>query len=122
MNWHGARRHLIITTEEIVDEEIIRREPFRTVIPFFIVDAVVQVPYGSHPCEMPGLYYYDETHIAEWLDLSRTKEGTEEYLEKYVFGVNSFEEYLGLVGGVSQMSYLKRREFLQEPMTAPWRK
>jgi len=71
---------------------------------------------------MPGLYYYDEAHIAEWLDLSRTKEGTEEYLRKYVFGVDSFEEYLGLVGGVGQMSYLKRREFLQEPMTAPWRK
>jgi acyl CoA:acetate/3-ketoacid CoA transferase alpha subunit len=115
-------RHLIITTEEIVDEEIIRKEPFRTIIPFFVVDAVVQVPYGSHPCEMPGLYYYDEAHIAEWLDLSRTKEGTEAYLEKYVFGVDSFEEYLRLVGGAGQMSYLKRREFLQEPMTAPWRK
>ncbi|HVN96367.1 MAG TPA: CoA-transferase [Syntrophorhabdaceae bacterium] len=115
-------RHLIITTEEIVDEELIRREPWRTIIPFMVVDAVVQVPYGSHPCEMPGLYYYDENHIAEWLDLSRTEEGTQQYLHKYVFGVRSFDEYMELVGGVRQMSYLKRREFLQEPMTAPWRK
>jgi acyl CoA:acetate/3-ketoacid CoA transferase alpha subunit len=115
-------RRLIITTEELIDEEIIKKEPWRTMIPFFVVDAVVKVPHGSHPCEMPGLYYYDEAHIAEWLDLSKTKEGTVKYLEKYVFGVNSFEEYLELIGGKPQMEYLNRREFLQEPMTAPWRK
>jgi len=115
-------RRLIITTEEIVDNELIRREPWRTVIPFFVVDAVVEVPYGSHPCEMPGMYYYDEEHIAEWLELSKTPEGVDEYLQKYVFSVDNFEGYLELCGGVKKLCYLKRREFLKEPMTAPWRK
>jgi len=115
-------RRLIITTEEIVDNEFIRREPWRTSIPFMVVDAVVEVPYGSHPCEMPGMYYYDEDHIAEWLSLSRTSEGVNEYMQKYVFSVDSFDDYLGLCGGVKKLNYLKRREFLREPMTAPWRK
>lgn len=115
-------RRLIVTTEKIVDNEFIRREPWRTSIPFFVVDAVVETPYGSHPCEMPGMYYYDEDHIAEWLSLSRTPEGVNEYLQKYVFSVDRFEDYLKLCGGVKRMRYLKRREFLQEPMTAPWRK
>lgn len=115
-------RRLIITTEEIVDIELIRREPWRTAIPFFVVDAVVEVPFGSHPCEMPGMYYYDEEHIAQWLALSRTDEGIDEYLKKYVFGVNDFEDYIQLCGGVRKLNYLKRREFLREPMTAPWRK
>jgi 3-oxoacid CoA-transferase subunit A/glutaconate CoA-transferase subunit A len=115
-------RRLIITTEEIVDNELIRREPWRTAIPFFVVDAVVEVPYGSHPCEMPGRYYYDEDHIAEWLSLSKTDEGINEYLNKYVFGVADFDDYLQLCGGVRKLNYLKRREFLREPMTAPWRK
>ncbi|MFH1650574.1 MAG: CoA-transferase [Chloroflexota bacterium] len=115
-------RRLIITTEEIVDNEDIRREPWRTVIPFFVVDAVVEAPYGSHPCEMPGVYYYDEEHIAEWLQLSRTEKGAEDYLRKYVYGVADFEEYLALCAGVKRRQYLKRREFLREPMTAPWRK
>jgi 3-oxoacid CoA-transferase subunit A/glutaconate CoA-transferase subunit A len=115
-------RRLILTTEKIVDSEIIRREPWRTCIPFLVVDAVVKSPYGSHPCEMPGMYYYDEDHIAEWLNLSKTPEGVNEYLQKYVFSVDSFEDYLKLCGGIKRMRYLKRREFLQEPMTAPWRK
>ena len=115
-------RRLIITTEEIVDNEVIRREPWETRIPFFVVDGVVEVPYGSHPCDMPGLYYYDEEHIAEWLKLSRTEEGTNEYVQKYVFGVDHFEDYLELCGGVKKMNYLKRRELLREPMIAPWRK
>jgi acyl CoA:acetate/3-ketoacid CoA transferase alpha subunit len=117
-----AARRLIITTEEIVDTEIIQAEPWHTNIPFFVVDAVVEVPYGSHPCEMPGLYYYDEEHIAEWLGLSKTEEGTVSYLNKYVFGVNCFEDYLGLTGGIKKLNYLKRRESLREPMIAPWRK
>jgi acyl CoA:acetate/3-ketoacid CoA transferase alpha subunit len=115
-------RRLIITTEEVVDNELIRREPWRTAIPFFVVDAVVEVPFGSHPCEMPGMYYYDEDHIAQWLSLSRTDEGIAEYLDKYVFGVADFDDYLQLCGGVRKLNYLKRREFLREPMTAPWRK
>ena len=115
-------RRLIITTEEIIDNEIIRKEPWRTVIPFLVVDAVVKVPYGSHPCEMPGIYYYDEDHIAEWLNLSRTPDGVDEYLNKFVFGVDSFDDYLELCGGTTKLNYLKRREFLKEPMVAPWRK
>jgi acyl CoA:acetate/3-ketoacid CoA transferase alpha subunit len=115
-------RRLIMTTEKIVDSEIIRREPWRTCIPFLVVDAVVKSPYGSHPCEMPGMYYYDEDHIAEWLSLSKTPEGVDEYMQKYVFSVDSFEDYLKLCGGIKKMRYLKRREFFQEPMTAPWRK
>ena len=115
-------RKLIITTEEIIDNEIIRSEPWKTAIPFLVVDAVVEVPYGSHPCEMPGIYYYDEEHIAEWLSLSRTQEGVDEYLNKYVFGTNSFHDYLKLCGGTKKLNYLKNRESLKEPMVAPWRK
>jgi len=114
-------RRLIITTEEIIDNEVIRRDPARTSIPFFVVDAVVEVPCGSHPCEMPGMYSYDEDHIAEWLELSKTEEGTEEYLQKYVFGVADFNEYLEICGGIERLSYLQRREFFREPLSAPWR-
>ena len=62
-----AARRLIMTTEEIVPEEQIRDAPWRTVIPFFLVDAVVEVPYGCHPCQMPRRYYFDEDHIREWM-------------------------------------------------------
>jgi len=115
-----ASRRLIVTTEEIVDEDVIRKTPDRTIIPFYLVDAVVEVPYGSHPCEMPYLYFFDEEHIAEWLDLSSTDEGTQEYLNKYVHGVTDFEEYLDLIGGVRKLNYLRRVENYRAPMRAPW--
>jgi acyl CoA:acetate/3-ketoacid CoA transferase alpha subunit len=115
-------RKLILTTEEIIDNEAVRNEPWKTVIPFLVVDAIVKVPYGAHPCEMPGMYYYDEEHIAEWLTLSKTPQGVDRYFNKYVFGVDSFTDYIELCGGKKKLDYLKRREFLKEPMVAPWRK
>jgi acyl CoA:acetate/3-ketoacid CoA transferase alpha subunit len=114
-------RRLIITTEEIVDNEFIRSFPCLTKIPYFVVDAVVEVPFGSHPCEMPEMYYYDEEHIAEWLRLSTTPEGIDEYMQKYVLSVDNFEDYLEICGGVKKLNYLKKREYLREPMIAPWR-
>ena len=117
-----AARRLIITTEEIIEEEKIRDEPWKTVVPFYLVDAVVKVPYGSHPGNMPYLYYSDEEHMAEWLKLSKTPEGVKQYLEKYVYGVDSFEEYLELIGGVKKLNYLKQLEQLKVPLKAPWAK
>ena len=117
-----AAKRLIITTEKVIDEEEIRRAPDRTVIPFFVVDAVCEVPYGSHPGNMPLLYYSDEEHMAEWLSLSRTEEGVERYLQKYVYPVGDFKEYVELVGGAEKMEKLRRIETLEEPMTAPWAK
>jgi acyl CoA:acetate/3-ketoacid CoA transferase alpha subunit len=115
-----AAKRLIITTEEIVTEEEIRAASDRTVIPYFMVDAVCVVPYGCHPGNMPLLYYSDEEHMAEWLRLSRSEEGVRQYLDKYVYPVTDFSEYISLVGGEEKMKYLKRLEWLEEPLTAPW--
>ena len=115
-----AAKRLIITTEELIDNEEIRNHPDRTAVPFFLADAVCMVPYGSHPGNMPGLYYSDEEHIAEWLRLSRTDEGVEEYLEKYVHSVDDFPEYVEKIGGEEKMEYLARLERLEVPLEAPW--
>jgi acyl CoA:acetate/3-ketoacid CoA transferase alpha subunit len=108
-----AARRVIISTETIIDEEEIRRDPQRTVIPFYLVDAVCEVPYGAHPTLMPYQYYFDEVHIAEWLSLSKDEDGVREYFEKYVFGVKDYEEYLERIGGVRTLTQLKRDEQLR---------
>lgn len=115
-----AAKRLIVTTEEIIPNEKIRDEPWRTVIPYFLVDAVVEVPFGCHPCNMPTYYYYDEEHIAEYLQLTRTEEGTKQYFEKYVYGVNDHFEYLELVGGIKKMNYLKMLEQGRAHFVYPW--
>ena len=108
-----AARRLILTTEEIIPEAQIRAEPWRTVIPFHLVDAVVEVPYGCHPCQMPGRYYFDEDHIRAWMRRSATAEGAEAYFQEFVFGVADFDAYLEKVGGLKRLDYLREVEALR---------
>jgi glutaconate CoA-transferase, subunit A len=105
-----AARRVILATEEVVDEERIRDNPRLTAIPYYVVDAVCLVPFGAHPAQMPYQYFFDEEHIAEWLHLSKTQEGTREYMERYVLGVAGPEEYLERVGGMERMRALQRLE------------
>jgi 3-oxoacid CoA-transferase subunit A/glutaconate CoA-transferase subunit A len=117
-----ASRRVILTTENIVPIEQIRAEPWKTVIPYYVVDAVTEVPNGAHPCNMTNMYYFDEEHIAEWLDLSKSPEGAQEYFDKYVYGVGGFDEYLELIGGSSKLNRLQKIEHLESPLVVPWAK
>jgi hypothetical protein len=54
--------------------------------------------------------------------MSKSPEGTQEYLDKYVYGVKDFAEYLERVGGPQRLEHLRKVEQLLEPMTAPWLK
>jgi 3-oxoacid CoA-transferase subunit A/glutaconate CoA-transferase subunit A len=108
-----AARRVILTTEEIIPETRIRAEPWRTVIPFHLVDAVVEVPYGSHPCQMPRCYYFDEDHIRAWMRRSENAEGAEAYFQEFVFGVADFPAYLEKIGGRTRLDYLGEVETLR---------
>jgi 3-oxoacid CoA-transferase subunit A/glutaconate CoA-transferase subunit A len=103
-----AARRLILTTEKIIDHAEIQRQPWETLIPFYLVDAVVEVPFGAHPTEMPLAYYFDEQHIAHWLEVSQTEAGTQAYFDEFVFGVPDFAAYLKKVGGKKRMAQLKK--------------
>jgi 3-oxoacid CoA-transferase subunit A/glutaconate CoA-transferase subunit A len=107
-----ASRRLIITAEEIVDNELIREKPYLTTIPYYIVDAVIEVKYGSHPCNMPYRYYFDENQIDMWLKMSKTDDGVKEYLNKYVYDLKDFSQYLNLIGGEKRMKKLMNIENL----------
>ena len=69
---------------------------------------------------MPRLYYFDEEHIAEYLRLTKTDEGSQEYFKKYIYGVKDFWEYLDLVGGIKKLLYLMRLEQGVEKFVYPW--
>jgi acyl CoA:acetate/3-ketoacid CoA transferase alpha subunit len=93
-----ASKRLIISAEEIVDTEEIRQAPDRTIIPYYLVDAVVSAPFGSHPGEMCYMYKRDEPQIREWVEASKEPETTQAYLDKYIYDVNDHQEYLELIG------------------------
>jgi len=93
-----AAKHVIITAEEIVDEEIIRSDPNRTLIPGFITDAVCHVPFASHPSYTQGYYDRDNAFYLEWDKISRSQNDVDKYLEEWVFGVNNRQEYWNKLG------------------------
>jgi acyl CoA:acetate/3-ketoacid CoA transferase alpha subunit len=110
----GSKR-VILSTEKIVDTEDIRKESDRTFVPYFYVDAVVEAPYGSHPGNMPGMYYVDIEHLIEYRKACEdtTGKALKEYYNNYVFGVDSFEEYLKKIGGKKKLKFLEDLEFLK---------
>jgi glutaconate CoA-transferase subunit A len=93
-----ASRRVILTAEEIVDEEVIRSDPNRTLIPGFIVDAVCHVPYCAHPSYTQGYYDRDNSFYLEWDKISQTREGVQAYLDEWVFGVKDRSEYWQKLG------------------------
>ncbi|MDD5304789.1 MAG: CoA transferase subunit A [Elusimicrobia bacterium] len=101
-----ACKRLIVTAEEIVDTEVFRRTPERTIIPYFLVDAVVPAPFGAHPGETCGLYRRDEPHIKAYLEATRSEETTKKYLDEFVHGVKDHAGYLKRVGA-SRLRALK---------------
>jgi glutaconate CoA-transferase subunit A len=93
-----AAAKIIVTAEEIVDEEVIRSDPNRTLIPGFIVDAVCHVPYCAHPSYTQGYYDRDNEFYLQWDAISKSKEGVLAYLDEWVYGVKDRDEYMQKLG------------------------
>jgi len=107
-----ASKRVIITTEKIISNEEIRREPSKTIIPYWCVDAVIEVPFGSYPGNMPGEYYSDETHISEWLKTEKDLEAFKAFIDKNIHNTKDFYEYLQLNGGMEKIKELRKIEHL----------
>lgn len=111
-----AARRVILTTERFISSEQIRDEPGRTSIPFWLVDAVCLTPFGSYPGEMPYEYTSDERHFAEWLEAEKDPQTFQRFLDRFIYGVETFEEYLELIGGRARLAELQQQEPLKRSL------
>jgi glutaconate CoA-transferase subunit A len=93
-----ASKHVILTAEEIVSDEVIRSDPNRTLIPEFIVDAVCHVPHCAHPSYTQGYYDRDNAFYLEWDHITESPETTRAWLDEWVFSVRNREEYWQKLG------------------------
>ena len=93
-----ASEHVILSCEELVPSEQLRKDPWLNCFPHTIVDAVVHQPHGAHPTACYRCYDYDATHLDEYRNIAMDDSEFYEYLETYIFGVNDFSEYLALIG------------------------
>jgi glutaconate CoA-transferase subunit A len=93
-----AAERVIVVTEEVVDEAVIRADPNRTVIPGMIVDAVVHEPYGAHPSYAQGYYDRDNQFYLDWDPISRDHEPLLSWLDEWVYGLADRAEYVEKMG------------------------
>lgn len=93
-----ASGRVIIVAEELVDSEVIRSDPNRTLIPGMIVDAVVIEPFGAHPSYAQGYYDRDNQFYLEWSGISKSQESMEKYISDWILLVSNRKEYMGKLG------------------------
>ena len=93
-----AAKRLIVSVEEIVESSELRRHPEATLIPSFLVDAVVETPFGAHPTGTFRYYQHDPAHIACYYAASRAPDTFAAYLDEWVFRPRDQWAYLDQVG------------------------
>lgn len=98
---------VIITAEEIVEEEVLRRNPESNSLPYFAVNHVCHVPFGSHPYAVCNYYDYDPIQLKIYHDSAGENGMFRQYLETYVFGVKDHGEYLDAIGGKARLDGLR---------------
>ena len=105
-----ASTRLIITVEKIVPYSEIKLNPNRTYIPHHMVEAIVEVPFGSYPAQCEEFYDEDEDHIRYYQECAKEPgRWMSEYASKYIYGVKNHMEFLDLALTPSRMLYLTVR-------------
>lgn len=109
-----AAAHIIVTCDRLIEHEDMTRYPNRISIPYFSVDAVIEVPFGAYPGNCHGLYYFDEVHIPEYRGAcEKARKGDlaalKDYYDKYVFGVENTAEFINKLP-LSQIQNVQKAE------------
>lgn len=113
-----AAGRVIVTAEEIVEPDVIASDPNRTVIPGFLVNAVVECPYGAHPSPVQGYYKRDDAFFRQYHEQTKTKAESDSWLERWVYGIADRRAYMNQLGacrvdalGVKQHAYAAQTDF-----------
>ena len=113
-----AAKRVIVTAEEIVAPEVIASDPNRTVIPGFLVSAVVEAPKGAHPSPVQGYYKRDDAYFRQYHEQTKTKADFDAWAQRWVNGVADRSAYVDLLGecrvkelGVKKHAYAAAADF-----------
>lgn len=93
-----AARHTIVVVEELVDDDVVRADPNRTVIPGLAVDAVVVAPRGAHPSYAQGYYDRDGDFYREWTAISKDPRRLQQWLQDWVYDLATPADYVNKLG------------------------
>jgi glutaconate CoA-transferase, subunit A len=113
-----AAKRVIVLAEEIVEPEVIASDPNRTVIPGFLVNALVECPYGAHPSPVQGYYKRDDAFFRQYHEQTKTKADSDAWLDRWVYNTADRRAYMNQLGacrveeiGVKQHAYAAQADF-----------
>ena len=92
-----AAERVIISCEELVDPAVTLSDPNRILLPETKVVAVVHEPGGAHPSPVQGFWKRDHALDNAYADESRTREGYEAWLKRWVLDVPDRKTYMTMV-------------------------
>lgn len=111
-----ASKTVIVTVEEIVSEEEISKFAEINTFPSFLIDYIVEVPYGAHPTGMYKYYSEDSEHIEKYMNSVQTEKNFQQYLNDYVINVKDNWSYLQKIG-IKKLHQLKADPYLGYQLT-----
>lgn len=93
-----AAKSVVITCEELVSTQEIRKMSNLTAIPGYTVDAVVKVPFCSHPMWTAGYYWCDLPFRRNFMLYNKSQETFEQWVKEWVLDTGSWQGYLDKLG------------------------
>ncbi|HKW60587.1 MAG TPA: CoA-transferase [Candidatus Dormibacteraeota bacterium] len=92
-----AAERVIVMCEDLVDASSLLRHPNRILFPETKVVAVVHEPGGAHPSPVQGYFNRDHAFYHDYAAASRTREGFEAWLKRWVLDVPDRATYLSRI-------------------------
>lgn len=113
-----AAKKVIVVAEEVVTPEVIASDPNRTVIPGFLVSAVVECPMGAHPSPVQGYYSRDNAFFRQYHEQTKTPADFGTWAQRWLYGVADRAAYVKQLGdcrvqelAVKQHAYAAAADF-----------
>ena len=92
-----AADRVVVSCEQLVDEDATLSDPNRILFPETRVAAVVHEPGGAHPSPVQGFFRRDHAFHRDYAARSRTAEGFDAWLAEWVLNARDRGAYLGKI-------------------------
>jgi glutaconate CoA-transferase subunit A len=101
-----SARHLIVTCEELLDNDALKSGSNQNQIPFIHVDAVIHVPNGAYPTACFNHYDYDPRYLHMYAKHAKDDDSYKAYLDTYILKPQTHNALLALMDA-EQMEGIK---------------
>jgi glutaconate CoA-transferase, subunit A len=100
----AARKAVVASADRVISNEELRRDPWRTTVPGYLVGAVVELPLGAHPCGSHGEYLADEEQLRTYIEAQSGDEAARAEWRRTFVEPSSHDEYLSACGGATALT------------------